>query len=467
MLKNIIVINRKINQFRIYRIKLYLRLVTYTKKLDAKISMPIWFKYKLKVIAEKVFFFDGTFLFNIQSDLVNDTSARLNLNKTTIIIDGQCLRNSTFYRGIGRYTLSLIRHMAALDPARNYVLLTTNIGEIGNLIEVKKLINSYKLKNLFFRQVDVFSGKELISQLESERNLRDQIESLQPESIIVPSHFEHPLDCVQILPFDEIATHVIIHDLIPIQFAKDLLPSRKLRRAYISRIAALSNFTSIWSVSNFTKLVVEKYAGKNANIEVIGGSGFKPIHKTAPVTLKERSGIFCVGAETPHKNLAKLIEAYSFLTPQMRQKHSLNIAGLNSEGQRVKFQQISEKFGVDVNFLDKLTEKQLSNQYEVSRLVVVPSLAEGLSMPVMEGWFHKCLVIGSANTVLEEVINSKELLFDPYSAKDMSETMSKFLTDDKLWKYYTQSSLARLEIYDWDRVAFQALNSLNRNLLTE
>jgi len=93
---------------------------------------------------------------------------------------------------------------------------------------------------------------------------------------------------------------------------------------------------------------------------------------------------------------------------------------------------------------------------------VVPSFAEGLSMPVMEGWSTGAVSLGGKGTVLEEVIFHEELLFNPHSSEDMAAVIHRLLVDDNLWNEMQKNSLERLEIYNWKNVADSLMKAVTR-----
>jgi glycosyltransferase involved in cell wall biosynthesis len=94
----------------------------------------------------------------------------------------------------------------------------------------------------------------------------------------------------------------------------------------------------------------------------------------------------------------------------------------------------------------------------------MPSLVEGLSLPILEAWSHGLPAIGGSNTVAEELIANDLLLFDPRNSLSMRDCMAKFLESEENWSRGLESSLSRASIFTWSQTAnttLEAIRSLN------
>ena len=90
----------------------------------------------------------------------------------------------------------------------------------------------------------------------------------------------------------------------------------------------------------------------------------------------------------------------------------------------------------------------------------MPSLEEGLSLPILEAWSLGLPVVGSANTAVEEILQDKSLLFDPYSVKSMKETISNILTQDSFWQRAVAEIPEQIEKFSWSQTANLTLNAI-------
>ena len=91
----------------------------------------------------------------------------------------------------------------------------------------------------------------------------------------------------------------------------------------------------------------------------------------------------------------------------------------------------------------------------------MPSLAEGLSLPILEAWSHGLVAIGSESSVAAELIDTPQALFDPLNKGSLTATLERFLVDDARWLGAQQTALQNLKKFTWSETAIKALNALN------
>jgi glycosyltransferase involved in cell wall biosynthesis len=197
----------------------------------------------------------------------------------------------------------------------------------------------------------------------------------------------------------------------------------------------------------------------DTKIEVIYGGGRKnsePIQKD----FINRFGILCVSAEQSHKNLKRLLEAYSLLDTQIQKLNSLTIVGIRSVGTRKRLKVQANKIRIQLQLPEYLSVEQLTHLYRTQRLLVMPSLEEGLSLPILEAWSQGLPAVASSNTAMEELLVNSDLLFNPYSVDSIKETMSRILSQDSLWQGAVEEIPARISKFSWNQTANLALDAI-------
>jgi glycosyltransferase involved in cell wall biosynthesis len=453
-----------LGNIRFLKVRVYFKLKSALHKLSNNVNASTKVKYKTKSILERIFLGNDFYVSGFKLGRYSENLQFANQNLPLIVIDGQPLRNSTFYRGIGRYILSLTKYVALNTSGHNVMLTFTNIGEPGNIPKVIEFIDSQKLGNLRVEIFDIMYDEEFVACMDASLRLTKEIERKNPKMVLIPSQFEHPVDCIHLYPTNKFKNGVLIHDLIPLTFVEVLLPTKELRKRYLERMQEINDFDEIYSVSEFTAQDIKRKVNRNLEVNVINGAGFSENTQHVSQSFMNKMGILTVGASTPHKNISKLIEAYSLLSSDLQIKHELTIVGLPKGAERAHIKEMAKKFNVNINVPKLLTDEELFIYYQNARLVVVPSLAEGLSMPVMESWLANTVAIGGRGTVLEEVIGISNLLFDPYSPHDMSDKMMQLLEDEEVWSESLKLSLVRLGKYNWNQVANNFLVSLRRKV---
>jgi glycosyltransferase involved in cell wall biosynthesis len=90
----------------------------------------------------------------------------------------------------------------------------------------------------------------------------------------------------------------------------------------------------------------------------------------------------------------------------------------------------------------------------------MPSIIEGLSMPILEAWSHDLPVIGSIGSVAEEIIQDKQLLFNPHETKEITNKMQNFLVSNSDWDFARNLSIERASVFTWSRTAKSAISAM-------
>jgi glycosyltransferase involved in cell wall biosynthesis len=222
----------------------------------------------------------------------------------------------------------------------------------------------------------------------------------------------------------------------------------------------MQKYDLLLSISEETKLAWQELVNSQSNIKVIYGGRSQGKAK-AGKDLADRKGLLCVGAEMPHKNIQRLIEAYSLLPIQTQHDHPLIVVGIRSKGMRSFLEKYAQKFNSKVILPSYLTNTELEDLYFDSRLLVMPSLVEGLSLPILEAWNHGLVVIGSAKTVAEELIQDNNCLLDPTRPGSMSKTITLGLTDDSFWKTASVAQQRRSTDFSWETTSTRLISAIS------
>jgi len=375
-----------------------------------------------------------------------------------LVFDAQCLQTLTRQRGIGTYSLNFIDAMCRARPEQNFAAFLTPLASQNELESAVAALRSLSCPNLDILILDIFDSKSSIGVSEAQLNLTKNLKNTHCKSVITLSPFEK-LTTVLPIPKDINMLRIgVLYDLIPLQFPHGLLISRKQRSSYRWSLDQIAECDQLLAISEESKSAWRKNIGPQPKIDVIYGGGRRD-SQSGHKSFEERQGILCVAAEQPHKNVERLVAAYCLLAPEIQKEHELNIVGIRSEGARRRLQNLSSKaYGV-INFPGYLDNSSLNSLYEKSRLLVMPSLSEGLSLPILEAWSHGLVAIGSANTVAQELIIDSDFLFDPLSLDSMCKKMADLLTDGSRWQFALELSTIRAQEFTWPVTAARALKA--------
>jgi glycosyltransferase involved in cell wall biosynthesis len=444
-----------IYQFLKIRQRVYLLIFLAGKNIFKRIPVSTHTKFRLKSIVEKTLSMDSFHLNqreNFESLLTDQCKPQPRSEKTRILIDIQPLKQGTYFRGIGRYSLLLIKNLCYRHPQVEFILYATNIGEKGNLELLLEKINLWGLGNARVFIFDVFEGDDFVSQESARKRLEKQIIELNPSHVLTVSNFENPMDVIQLRGNFFWNSAILIHDLIPLHYVKDLLPNKALQKIYHDRLYSAMVARIIFTNSHFTSADFERITGRRKNVTTIGGAGFFEYEDEIAYSRKDRKGILCIGADTPHKNIKGLLQAYALMPDSLRINHPLHIVGIKNQSLFEKFLVESDLSDLNINFLEFVDDVELAKLYSSVALTVVPSFIEGLSMPIFESWSSGTPVLVSEKSVMHEIVGRDESTFDPHSTLSISNAISGLLIDDLKWSEEQEWLLKRRIMYRWDLV---------------
>ena len=351
--------------------------------------------------------------------------------------------------GVGRYIRNLIEWLLIIDKKNSYslfvlpkdkenIILRLRSGQESQISNLKR---KWKIVTTDIRWHTIEEQLKFPSILNKE-----SLDLVHFPYFSVPIFYNKPFV-------------VTIHDLIlhhfPTGEASTLpLPLYRLKlfgyKFIISKLAKKAK--KIITVSNATKneiidhlkvkpsKVVVTYEGiddkiRNSNIEIRNKS--KIINTK---TIADKYFLY-VGNAYPHKNLDRLLEAFSLLChPEASAEGSHEILrsaqndiGLVLVGKEDYFyKRLKEKvqnmgLGKSVLFYGEATDAQLQALYKNAQALVMPSLMEGFGLPALEAMANKCLVLASDNPSLHEVYGNAVMYFDPYDTKDLVRKMDVIL----------------------------------------
>lgn len=186
-------------------------------------------------------------------------------------------------------------------------------------------------------------------------------------------------------------------------------------------------------ISECTKKdVLEFYNVPDHKVEVIY-QPVNPIYYTPIAKSDVQPYMLYVGAINSRKNLLGIVKAMELMPEDVRLPLVV-VGGGGSYKQKVQ-QYIAEK-GIEKWFVwpDMVDKLELQRLYTNAELLVYPSFYEGFGLPVVEAQLCGCPVVTSNISSLPEAGGPFALQADPYSPEDISEKMTRLLTDTELRK---------------------------------
>jgi glycosyltransferase involved in cell wall biosynthesis len=357
-----------------------------------------------------------------------------------ILIDARELRTSS-----GRYVERLLHYLQQVDHEHDYVVLLK-----------PEDIDGWQVTNQRFKKVPCpykeFTFSEQIQ-------LYKQIRNIGPDLV----HF--PFAQQPILYRGPVIT--TIQDLTAIRFrnpTKNWLLFTIKQEVYkwiIKRVSQKSE--ALITPTQFVKKDLARYAHVPLDNITVTYESADPIpdSPTAPHiqgnNLQKSKFIMYLGRSQPHKNLWRLIEAYTLLR-QTNPNLLLVLAGKKDAMYDLIEKRARQEGLFDgIIFTGFVSEAELKWLYQHCSAYVFPSLSEGFGLPPLEAMVSGAPVVSSNATCLPEVCGGAAHYFNPLDVKDMAAKISEVLDDPDLRKELIEKGKKQANTYSWKRMAQQTL----------
>jgi glycosyltransferase involved in cell wall biosynthesis len=248
----------------------------------------------------------------------------------------------------------------------------------------------------------------------------------------------------------------VVHDLLPLRFPPEYPRQQYYFRFLVPRI--LNDSRLVVADSEHTRSdILEHYGVPAGKVKVIypgydAGAFFCSEPNSSPRP-PEDPYILYVGNLLPHKNLPRLLDAFTLL--RRRRSCRLIIRGEGRPAYARLLRERLETLGLRdaVTFAGYEGEDGLRRLYSDAVCLVLPSLGEGFGLPVLEAMACGTPVITASASSLPEVAGDAALMVDPYDALGLADAMYRTLTDNGLREDLRQRGLRRVAAFSWRRTA--------------
>lgn len=347
------------------------------------------------------------------------------------------------FGGTFQYTLSMIEALR-LIPEHRYTLFTTNANhwydDLG--LPVRRLPGTMNvLRGVVARQLNSKTSSGLFSEV---------------EKVIAPIYSTYLLGSSRAFAFT-------LHDLQEEYYPQFLSYKQRAWRFVINRLLVRTAARIICESTN-VKDDIQRFLGVDPRrIAVIPAppvSLFKDVssdHENIQevrqrLSLPEQY-LFYPAQFNPHKNHARLIEAFAIVARQFPDCHLV----LTGE-KRLEFPRVMstvEELGLTsrVRHLGQIDVSDLVAVYKLATLVVVPTLFESISIPIYEAFSIGVPVCASRVLALPEQAGDAAILFDPLSVEDIARNIAATLNDPSLRVKLVQRGSDRIRAMSVDKYA--------------
>src|SRR5678816_1348511 len=341
--------------------------------------------------------------------------------------------------GIGTYIRNLLRQLARIDQNTEYILLCRE-PDLGIAAQ---------LGPNFRGVVEPSPNYSLREQIHVPWVLRRE----RPDVYHAP-HYVLP-------PAVRCRSVVTIHDCIHLMFPQYLPNRAAYAYARASMWAAARRSDRILTVSEASKRDILHFFNVKPEKIVVVYNAIDEHFSATPsdeqvARIKERyqldhKFVLYVGNIKPHKNLVRLIEAFS----QLRRTHDdLKLLIIGDEISRLPALRRAvhrNKLHKFVRFLGYLKDDTLTVLYRLASVFVFPSLYEGFGLPALEAMASGTPVVTSNVSSLPEVTGDAAVLVDPYDVGAIEAGIHRVLTDPVLAADMRRKGLLRARQFSWEQ----------------
>lgn len=343
------------------------------------------------------------------------------------------------YSGIGTYLRCLLSELSVLPGEEEYILFGKDAEVQGSLGAERCRVITWKVGpydpwSLFMHPIN-----------------KSNVDLFHCPHYNLPFGIRRP--CV-----------VTIHDLIHL-ICPDLLSDRRAHW-YASWMlpSAAHRAAHILTVSEHSKRDILKYLNvPESKVTVIShgvSSGFRPYPRSeiqsyrALRKLPERF-ILYVGLLKPHKNIVRLVKAFSIL--QDTGLHLLLVGRSDKEYRSLNRVLADESLSQRIILYPAWAYEELPLLYNAAECLVLPSLYEGFGLPALEAMACGTPVICSQTTSLPEVVGDAAKLVDPISVESIRDGLKRMLMDSSLRAEMSRKGLVRAKRFRWHETAVKTL----------
>src|SRR5208283_3601902 len=349
--------------------------------------------------------------------------------------------------GVGTYIRNVVRTLGRLDRETTYLL----IGSSDRLKEFGSLPSNFHAVPLAEPERTLMGFQEF----------RSIVKRHDCDLVHIPNLFSIP----RALPCPYVMT---VHDILE-HLSRARQQTGIWRSLYFQMTKrVLHGAARIFAVSNFTKLEMEKLfdipAGRievvyNAIDERLLRGHANPADRQLMVERYQVTYPFLLyaGRISPHKNVVRMIEAFSALKAELEKDHlfpdlKLIIIGDDVSG-NPDLRRTVIRSGVqnDVRFLGFVPIEVLRTFYDAAKIFVFPSLYEGFGLPPLEAMAHGTPVVTSNVSSLPEVVGNAAVLVHPENVFEIMRALHRVLLDQPLREKMKERSYRQAAKFSWEK----------------
>ena len=380
-------------------------------------------------------------------------------------VDATCWGNN---RGFGRFTRELLGALLARDRTNEYIFFIDQFTEGTGSIPENARVETAKTTASAMKAASADGSRSL-------GDVWAMTQKVRQEKIDV---FFFPAVYSYFPILNRTKVVVTLHDVIADHHPKLIFPDARAKAFWkMKQWAAIRQAHKIATVSDYSKSQIAEYfrlpPSRISVISEAAQSIFIPsgsLNGNASAILgrmRVKPGsdfLLYVGGISPHKNLAKLIEAFSEIVADGKNddlrlvlvgdyKDDPFFSAYPSLAAQVRTLRLDDR----IIFAGYVPDDELVTLYNLAALVVLPSFEEGFGLPAIEAMACGTPVAASDRGALPEILGDAGRFFDPHDAKSIQKTVEDILADTVTRSEMKKAGLSRAAEFTWSKAAADAL----------
>ncbi len=374
--------------------------------------------------------------------------------RRALVIDGQLFQSYAIHRGMGKYSLSLLNELNKIIKLydKKIIILNNNGIDPEDYKLVKKATSNFKIEKLDLRTSNPQNYKKYRHIEQKNKQILDSyidknLKGYEVDFLIL-SLFQNS-ECPT-FPHKVSTKHILVFDLIPVQFSELYLHEAYTREVYLSRYKVFYEADHFFAISDTVANDLTVHLGIPIDrITPIYGAQISRKNNT-PKPYKSLEGMHYILLPTGddhRKNNKRAIIAFDKANRKIGYTSRLVLTSFFNEKAKKELNQYCKH----LVFTGNVPENQLAWLYQNTNFVLFPSQYEGLGMPVLEAVEFNKPVVCSDIGVFREISDNAFNYCDPYSIGSIERAITKTIEGKS--HYEEKSYKDILSKYSWKKTA--------------
>jgi glycosyltransferase involved in cell wall biosynthesis len=355
--------------------------------------------------------------------------------------------------GVGTYTRNVVRALGRLDHSNEYTLIGApqKMAEIGPLppnFQTVTLLDDDKTAKGYFEY-------------------RSILKRLGCDLTHIPHLFSIPrsLPCTYVVTVHDVFEHMYrAHERSSLRRTLHFQLTRKVLKG-AARILAVSQYTRS-EIENLFGIPATRIAVVHNAIDERFLRGHASEQELQMLSERYRVNypfLLYAGRISPHKNVVRIIEAFSALKAELEKEGKfpdLKLIVIGDElSKHPDLRRTVVRGGVqnDVRFMGFVPIEVLRVFYDAAKIFVFPSLYEGFGLPPLEAMAHGTPVVTSNTSSLPEVVGNAAVLVNPENVFEIMRALHRVLLDQTVRDKLKQRGYEQVKKFSWEASAKQIL----------